>query len=84
MAEREASTLQAAGSVPALRSKFSDVILLGPGPYTARSASDRTDDWPFWYVTNNGRTNILRFHSHPTALFTSRAEAEDIAAHFNI
>ncbi len=31
-----------------------------PGPYIARSASDKTDDWPFWYVSGpDGRTNYL-------------------------
>ncbi len=30
--------------------------------YFARSASDGTDDWPFWYVaeTHNPRLNVLR------------------------
>jgi hypothetical protein len=27
----------------------------GCGPFLAVSASDRTDDWPFWYVTGEGR-----------------------------
>lgn len=24
----------------------------GPGPYVARSASDRDPNWPFWYVAD--------------------------------
>ena len=62
---------------------FDDVILKKPGPYTARSASDETGNWHTWYITNDGRTNILAFKSKPGAVFTSRECAEAIAAHFN-
>jgi hypothetical protein len=55
--------------------------LRGKGPYTARSASDDTDNWPFWYVTNDGRTNILEFTGG--AVFTTRSGAEYIAAEQN-
>jgi hypothetical protein len=49
----------------------------GKGPYIARSASDKTDDWPFWYVaTNNGRTNAL---SSTGGLFTDPDTAKAIA-----
>lgn len=31
-----------------------------PGPYLARSASDKTDDWLFWYIAGpDRRTNYL-------------------------
>jgi hypothetical protein len=31
-----------------------------PGPYIARSASDKTDDWPAWYVAGpDGIQNYL-------------------------
>jgi hypothetical protein len=64
-----------------------DIRLLGPGPFVARSASDKTDDWPFWMVCQadrsrpNGLLNLLRF---PTGqMFTSRDAAEAIAAKAN-
>lgn len=50
--------------------------LSGNGPYTARSAADGKPDWPYWYVTNNGRTNNLRFPGG--AVLTDRASAEEI------
>jgi hypothetical protein len=55
--------------------------LRGKGPYTARSASDNTDEWPYWYVTNDGRTNILEFPGG--RVFTTRAWAEEIAKDAN-
>lgn len=60
-----------------------DAVLFGSGPYVARSASDRTDDWPFWYVTNDGRTNALRFPGCGGAVMTSREVAEEIARRAN-
>ena len=31
-----------------------------PGPYIARSTSDKTEDWPFWYVAGpDGNQNYL-------------------------
>lgn len=39
------------------------------------------EDWPHWYVTNDGRTNVLSFKGG--AVFTSRDEAEKIAAEAN-
>jgi hypothetical protein len=31
-----------------------------PGPYIARTASDRNPDWPIWYVAGpDGRSNYL-------------------------
>jgi hypothetical protein len=53
------------------------------GPYSARSASDNTEDWPLWYVAGaDGRINGMRFQAQP-GLFTSRDEAEAIAAALN-
>lgn len=59
--------------------------LAGPGPYRARSASDNTDDWPFWYVCGaDGRRNVLSFKAPAYgAVLTSREAAEAIAAKFN-
>lgn len=38
-----------------------EFYLQGNGPFKARSASDRTDDWPLWYVAGpDKRTNVLR------------------------
>ena len=58
-------------------------ILNGHGPYEARSASDKTDNWPYWYVCGpDGRKNLLtlpREHRCFGAVFTSREEAERIA-----
>lgn len=54
-----------------------------PGPYVARSASDRTDDWPYWYVHGADGVNCVRWHAHPFALFMSRAEALAVAAALN-
>jgi hypothetical protein len=67
--------------VPIASLNIEAAVLRGNGPYTARSASDRTDDWPFWYVTNDGRTNVLYFPGG--AVLTSRAVAEQIAIKFN-
>ncbi len=55
----------------------------GAAPFTARSASDKTDNWPFWYVTDDGRRNVLRFPNAPGAVFTDRQTAEMIAAKAN-
>jgi hypothetical protein len=53
------------------------------GPYTARPAKDGCPDWPVWYVTNNGRTNVLSFPGCGGAVLTSRAVAEEIARRWN-
>lgn len=55
----------------------------GAAPYSARSASDKTDDWPLWYVTNDGHTNVLYFPDHPGAVLTSKEVAELVAEKFN-
>lgn len=63
------------------------VRLLGPSPYKARSASDKTDDWPFWFVCQaddsrvGGLLNLLRIGDH--GMFTSRKAAEWIATQAN-
>ena len=45
--------------MPYLWDNLDDMKLRGDGPFIARSASDRTDDWPYWYVAGpDGRTNI--------------------------
>ena len=62
------------------------------GRFYARSASDRTEDWPFWFVadSNKGGLNVTgplfekltgeRAHG---AVFAPRDEAKLIAAHAN-
>ncbi len=57
-------------------------ILRGKPPYTARSASDKTDDWAYWYVTDNGTHNRLAFESG--AVFTSKEHAIEIAEQANL
>lgn len=54
--------------------------------YTARSASDKTDDWPFWFVQNqyglNVTAELVRKHIDPNqqgATLTTRAFAQHIA-----
>ena len=55
--------------------------------FTARSASDRTDDWPLWMVVDSQGQNILgdisRMLGKPGAVFTNRCMAEKIAAILN-
>jgi len=62
---------------------------LDPGkPYRARSASDKTDDWPFWYVSGEGDSrNVLTLpqgHEHKGAVMTSREIAEAVAKLWNL
>ena len=56
--------------------------------YYARSASDRTDDWPFWFVADaqkgglNATAELVRQHcnvNHKGATLCSRAYAEHLA-----
>jgi hypothetical protein len=54
-----------------------------PGPYVARSASDRTDDWPYWFVHGADGVNCLHWHEAPLALFVPRDVAEACAAALN-
>lgn len=58
--------------------------LKGKGPFIARSASSRTDDWPLWYVAGpNGVTNVLTFADKPGAMSANRQVAERIAEEAN-
>lgn len=58
----------------------------GP-PYIARSASDKTHDWFFWYVADNsGVRNIMTLpEGHPDrgAVLTDRETAERLAEKWN-
>lgn len=50
--------------------------LRGEGPFIARSASDKTDDWPFWYVSGpDGRRNVLYSPDQAGAVLTDKATA---------
>jgi hypothetical protein len=58
-----------------------------PGPYVARSASDNTDDWPYWYVAGpDGRLNAMtRPRDDPKfgAVLTDRKTAQELARKWN-
>lgn len=54
----------------------------GPGPYPARSASDRRDDWPFWMVVDANGVNGLSIVG-TTAKFLDAAGARAVAAALN-
>lgn len=60
--------------------------------YTARSASDRTDDWPFWFVADiqrgglNVTADLIRKHfdpNHAGATLALKADAIAIAEKAN-
>lgn len=60
--------------------------------YFARSASDKTDDWPVWFVADrqkgglNVTAELIRQHfdpDHKGAVFSSRRGAELIAERAN-
>lgn len=60
--------------------------------YFARSASDRTGDWPFWFVADrqkgglNVTAELIRQHfdpDHKGAVFSDRHGAEMIAERAN-
>lgn len=56
-------------------------------PFTARSASDTTDDWPFWFVADSAGLNVTvdLFPALSGSLpFLSREEATDLAKRNNI
>lgn len=55
--------------------------LLAPGPYVARSANDKLDDWPFWYVCGPSGENTLSFPGGQ--IFSDKEGAEAIARHAN-
>lgn len=59
------------------------------GKYVARSASDNTDDWPYWMVWN-GHINVtgkvceaLGYGYQDGAVFTARENAERLASEAN-
>lgn len=63
------------------------------GRYYARSASDNTDDWDFWFVADrlkgglNVTAELIRLHfdaNHAGATLTSRECAAEIAEIANI
>ena len=54
----------------------------GPAPYVARSASDRTDDWPLWYVADAVGFNGIKVEDS-LAKFFDREGAEKVAAALN-
>jgi len=60
-------------------------LMAGAGPYAALSASDNTDEWPFWYVAGpDGRRNVLEFDApFRGAVFAPREMAKAIAHKFN-
>ena len=58
------------------------------GRYYARSASDRTDDWPFWFVADSQKggltetAELIRRHVNPDhkgGVLCSRHDAERLA-----
>jgi hypothetical protein len=51
------------------------------GPFVARSASDNTSDWPFWYV--HGPDKINRLTIGDGGKFVPRHVAEQIADRLN-
>jgi hypothetical protein len=53
-----------------------------PGPYLARSTSDRTDKWTFWIVVGAGGVNALG-GTGVGAVSTSRTVAEELAREWN-
>ena len=61
--------------------------------WRARSASDKTDDWPFWYVTNDSPKDynrlpdawqaVVGFPWPPVLPFLDRRAAEALAERMN-
>jgi hypothetical protein len=56
--------------------------------YYARSASDRTEDWPFWYVADSAKANLnVTVHFKPEMRgylpFLPRDMAEELAQRAN-
>lgn len=56
-------------------------ILTAPGPYTARPARDDGEPTSLWYVTNDGRRNVLRFEGG--AVFANKFVCEGVARRAN-
>jgi hypothetical protein len=65
----------------AAREKISQVSNEGPQGYYARSASDKTDDYPRWMVCKDGLNVGWRDKFGPK--FATRAECEAEAARLN-
>lgn len=53
------------------------------GPYSARSASDKTNDWPLWFVHGADGVNCVRQTDRPMALFMPRKIATVVAETLN-
>lgn len=57
--------------------------------YTARSASDKTDDWPYWMVWNGSLNVTGQIRERVSGemsngrVFVSRIEAEDLSDRAN-
>jgi hypothetical protein len=52
------------------------------GPFVARSASDRTDDWPRWFVADRNGINVVEYLAPELAgrlPLVPRIEAERLA-----
>lgn len=73
------------GSGVSVTVQYRDVTVShsGSGPYVARSASDKRDDWVFWFVADATGFNGLSFSHAPGAKFVSRAVAEALAKLMN-
>lgn len=54
-----------------------------PGPYAARPASGRDQNYPLWLVHGADGVNCLRWHGDPSVLFVPRHIAEGCAAILN-
>jgi hypothetical protein len=58
----------------------------GVAPFVARSASDKTEDWPFWFVCGQDRINYMYIEAKAGtygAKFCRRKIAERIAEALN-
>jgi hypothetical protein len=56
------------------------------GPFIARSASDRTDDWDHWFVADRNGINVLEYLAQERQgqlPFVPRIEAERLAGAAN-
>jgi hypothetical protein len=64
-------------------SKTKSSRIVHPGVLEWYTVTTQPEDWPFWYVTNDGRTNVLHFPGCGGAVMTSRDCAEEIARRAN-
>lgn len=51
--------------------------------YFARSASDKSEDWPAWFVADRSKGGLNVTYRHTGAIFLSRKEAEELAGELN-